>query len=903
MESLTNRFENIDVWKTEIETLEPSKIRQDAKDATRGVEGCLKKVDTLMQDVGSISINVTSVNTTVSELAHIVTAVVTRLAELDARERRIADTGDATRKMAEDAEKAAAENARCVQELSFEVKSITTKMAGINSTMSTMYQAMNESTALLMSWKTEISEKELPMIKQNITDDRKLLEEARQNASESSGLLQGHILWAIHTSLDFKKRINEILKREEEFKDEHDSVKREVETLKNVSKVLGFDVANLQENVSSLQHLAESVRTQVFSNVDKLEAVTQSVGNITSNITAINITSEDLSSQLSATKQSVKSLASWRNELVLTELPTLKQYIDVVHQEVEQVQRNTSTNGDLIKAHIVWANWTYVEFQKHRNATNKKVAEFAGKHDTTDRKLDGEELDGAMTKAELSQLKGKSTFHAEVRSTLAETRTNLTETNPKFGKLEDRINKLKETQNNLMEIVIPGIESKVGDIRGKAIEAKEATEENGGRLKEYFKQSNSAYEEFKKHRDATNRKVAEFAGKHVAAERKLDGEELDGAMTKAELSQLKGKSTLHAEVRSTLAETRTLLTETNTKFGKLEDRINKLNETQNNLMEVVLPGIESKMGDIRGKAIEAKEATEENGGRLKEYIKQSNSAYEEFKKHRDATNKKVEEFAGKHDTAERKLDGEELDGAMTKAELSQLKGKSTLHDIALYLTLLNIIAVVIVVMYVRQTLSSSSAPVSAPVSAPAAFHNNTQRGFRREEVYELSWAGPMEGTLCVVTFHTETELKHADQTRSVFESVQQPCPTIHTRVIRCHADIKELPGSRVFLVFVDFNERNVILEDPTKGLGDLRVTTVRSLWKFGADVAVIYCGDGGSANLGGGLFNQDLGSIHRQKELTQLKKDDRILSISSDFNNTQKQHCRNYINRLLHIAH
>ncbi|XP_067677607.1 uncharacterized protein [Haliotis asinina] len=351
------------------------------------------------------------------------------------------------------------------------------------------------------------------------------------------------------------------------------------------------------------------------------------------------------------------------------------------------------------------------------------------------------------------------------------------------------------------------------------------------------------------------------------------------------------------ETNTNLNEFRTTLNETNTKLRQQEDRISQVDKKQINVAENVIPSIKSHMGEIQEKAAEAKRATDTNGRQINVHIEWAKSAYQEFKEHRESTNKKVEEFAGKHDAVERKLDGEELDGAMTKAELSQLKGKSTLHDMAFYLALLDIIAVVMIVMYVRQTLSSE------PTAAAPVFHHNTQRDFSREEVYELSWKGPMENSLCVVTFHTETEVKHADQTRSVFESVQQPSPTIHTRVIRCHADIKQLPGSRVFLVFVDFNERNVILEDPTKGLGDLRVTTVRSLWRFGADVTVIYCGDRRSSNLGGGLFNQDLGSIHRQTELKLLRNDGRILSIYDDFNNTQKQHCRNYINRLLHIAH
>ncbi|XP_067677593.1 uncharacterized protein [Haliotis asinina] len=623
---LCNRVDNIGALTNDITNLELPKIRQDAKDAIRGVEDRLEKVDTLMQDVWNISTNVTSVAITVSDLTHNVTAVVTRLADLDTWQKRVLDTGDETRKMAKEAGMAAEENARNVQKLSLEVGNITTKLTGINSTISTIYQTMNESVASLMSWRTDISEKELPMIRLNITDNSKLLEEARHNTSESSRLLQGHILWANNTYDEFNKHVNETLKREKEWKDEHDSIKIQVKNLKIASEVLSLDVVNIKENVISLQHSAKTIQTQVFSNVVELEALTQVVRNITTNITAINKTAEYLSLQLNVTKNDVESLASWRTEIVRSELPTLK-------QEVEQVQRKTISNGDLLKGHIVWANRTYVEFQKHRKATDKNVEEFKGKHDSTDRKLDGEELDGAMTKAELSQLKGKSTY----------------------------------------------------------------------------------------------------------------------------------------------------------------------------------------------------------------------------------------------------------------------------HDISFLLTLLNTIVGGFLMMYLWQTLSSASAaaPPPAPATAATTFDNDAQMGFRREDLYELSWTGPMEASLCVVTFHTETEVKHADQARSVFESVQQPCPTIHTRVIRCHADIKQLPGSRVFFVFVDFNERNVILEDPTKGLGDLRVTTVRSLWGFGADVTVIYCGDRGSMNLGSSLFNPDLGSIHRQKELSQLKKSDRILSICSDFSNDQKEHCRNFINRLL----
>ncbi|XP_071115748.1 uncharacterized protein [Haliotis cracherodii] len=375
------------------------------------------------------------------------------------------------------------------------------------------------------------------------------------------------------------------------------------------------------------------------------------------------------------------------------------------------------------------------------------------------------------------------------------------------------------------------------------------------------------------------------------------------AETKTKLTETSTKltetSTKLTETSTKLTETSTKLTETNSKLVKVEDSTVQHEKWKGVVQDTVIPDLQSQIGHVRQTAQDARQTTDKTGSLLNGHIVWANSTYAEFKNHRSDTNKKVSEFARKHDITERKLDGEELDGAMTKAELDHLKGRTTVYDFALYLTLLNIIAVVFVVMYVRQTLSTVPASSTAPASTTAASRN--KRGSRREDVYELQWSRPMEDSVCVVAFHTETEGGHADQTRSVFESVQQPCPTIHSRVIRRHEDITQLPGSRVFLVFVDFNERNVILEDPTKGLGDLRVTTVRCLWRFGADVTVIYCGDQGSVNLDTRLFNQGLGSIHRQQELTQLKNDDRILSIYSDFSNTQRQHCRNFINRLLHV--
>ena len=56
-------------------------------------------------------------------------------------------------------------------------------------------------------------------------------------------------------------------------------------------------------------------------------------------------------------------------------------------------------------------------------------------------------------------------------------------------------------------------------------------------------------------------------------------------------------------------------------------------------------------------------------------------------------------------------------------------------------------------------------------------------------------------------------------------------------LLHCHEDILRVPHNKVYVVCVDFNERNVILEDPTKGLGDIRLTTVQALHKMGGKLA------------------------------------------------------------------
>lgn len=106
-----------------------------------------------------------------------------------------------------------------------------------------------------------------------------------------------------------------------------------------------------------------------------------------------------------------------------------------------------------------------------------------------------------------------------------------------------------------------------------------------------------------------------------------------------------------------------------------------------------------------------------------------------------------------------------------------------------------------------------------------------------------------------------------------------------------HEKIPELPRSKIYLVFVDFNERDIILEHPEREIGDLRMTTVQGARKMGGDVFVVYVKDKGSQNLDRDhLYNERLHSIVTHPELSVLNEKQRVLTTYDEFTVFQRTH-------------
>ncbi len=94
----------------------------------------------------------------------------------------------------------------------------------------------------------------------------------------------------------------------------------------------------------------------------------------------------------------------------------------------------------------------------------------------------------------------------------------------------------------------------------------------------------------------------------------------------------------------------------------------------------------------------------------------------------------------------------------------------------------------------------------------------------------------LERKIGVVSFYEETARKHLDLTKSAVNS-NDALATVNVQpmIVSQHADLVGLPPCNTFVMYVDYNQRNVILEDPKWVLGDLRLTAARAIKKLNGE--------------------------------------------------------------------
>ncbi|XP_048774128.2 uncharacterized protein LOC125679182 [Ostrea edulis] len=150
--------------------------------------------------------------------------------------------------------------------------------------------------------------------------------------------------------------------------------------------------------------------------------------------------------------------------------------------------------------------------------------------------------------------------------------------------------------------------------------------------------------------------------------------------------------------------------------------------------------------------------------------------------------------------------------------------------------------------------------------------------------------------LSIVSFNVSSQQFHKSLVAGIPTSSSV---NISAHLIRKLKDILEINPFSQVIIFVDFNERNIILEDPDVEIGDIRRMTTLGFQKMGCDVFVVYIRHRDSQTLQEGqLHSPRLYSIYKHPVLSELEKKKRVLSIYDKFHPHQVKFLEDCIEEL-----
>ncbi|XP_078323389.1 uncharacterized protein LOC111126719 [Crassostrea virginica] len=144
--------------------------------------------------------------------------------------------------------------------------------------------------------------------------------------------------------------------------------------------------------------------------------------------------------------------------------------------------------------------------------------------------------------------------------------------------------------------------------------------------------------------------------------------------------------------------------------------------------------------------------------------------------------------------------------------------------------------------------------------------------------------------LLIVSFHPSTQQFHHDALNALSEFMKTSSVKV---LIQNSKDLMNVEPHKLVIIFVDFNVRNIILENEDTEIGSLRNDTTKVFLSFKCDVFVVYYTDNGSRDLPpNNLYNPRLLSIERHPVLSELKRKNRVLSIYDKFHPHQVEHLK-----------
>lgn len=363
------------------------------------------------------------------------------------------------------------------------------------------------------------------------------------------------------------------------------------------------------------------------------------------------------------------------------------------------------------------------------------------------------------------------------------------------------------------------------------------------------------------------------------------------------LSQLSKYQEQVAEFKETISEFKTKCSDDHvTKlFGinwkKEKDIFTKEIEKAETSYKVSLDEVQSNVKKNSQNVFSQIEEQRKEITEFKEKIQPVDDLKAQFEEKMDKVKDELNNLLDKYQSLEKKQKFEEERINSTEKKLGGVERQQNyvfkeINDIHLYIILF-LVVVVIAVIFASQKLllyrqPSHTADRTVSVEAPSMRSGPNQRvggqEVSRAELLAKVSSKKLEKGIGVISFHSSTQEFHQNLLRVVPKPHSLP---MQTYLIEKQEDLLKVKPYKVTIVFVDFNERNIILENPDTEVGDCRRLTTEIFLSSKCDVFVVYCKDRDSQSLPPNqLYNTKLHSVKQQPILSKLSKENRVFSVN-----------------------
>nr|XP_034299884.1 uncharacterized protein LOC105329369 isoform X2 [Crassostrea gigas] len=229
--------------------------------------------------------------------------------------------------------------------------------------------------------------------------------------------------------------------------------------------------------------------------------------------------------------------------------------------------------------------------------------------------------------------------------------------------------------------------------------------------------------------------------------------------------------------------------------------------------------------------------------------------------------------------------------------------RKEIYDISLYIVVLLFVAVIVVFRVVYDKLkpkqlraADSTCTVPADVSNGQSLMSGPKQKFSKVDQFSSDLIKKLlqkskEKGVGIVSFNLSTQENHW----RCFKALDIPSSlSVKAYVILKLDDLMLVQPYMQMVIFIDSNERNIILENSETEIGDIRRRTTEVLLEVGCNVFVVYYSDKNSKSLPKeNLYNTSLYSINNHTVLSRLRSRGRVFSVYDTFHPQQVQMLKN----------